>query len=112
MDTFAGVIASLAALSLLVTKTVDLIRNFIDADGNAPKWLWNVAAFAVGVAYCLGWQVNITATVFGLVPALANSRLDGVAGQILSGIALGGLSGFAHELLDALSGIAERLHSE
>jgi hypothetical protein len=107
---FALVIASVAALSLTVTKVVDFVRNLIDKDGTRPKWLWNVAALAVGLAFCLGWQINIAGSIVQLVPALAGSasRVAGVSGQVLTGFVVGLGAGFWHELLDALSSIANK----
>ena len=106
---FTALLASIGALSLTVTKICDFVRNALDADGNYPKVTWNVVALVAGLGLALGWQVNVAGQALALVPALANSgRLAGVAGQILTGLVIGGGSGFFHELLDALSGIAKR----
>jgi hypothetical protein len=105
MEEFAVVLAVIGGLSLTVTKVVDLIRNLVDQNDSAPKWVWNVAAFGVGVAFCLGWEKNLTADLMRLVPALARDTdgLGGVLGQVVSGFMLGGFAGFGHELLDRLS---------
>jgi hypothetical protein len=110
---FAGVLALLVMYGAVVTKTVDLVRNLLDKDDSWPKWSWNVAAFAVGVAYALGWQLDASASIAALVPALAEhaARLEGVAGQVLTGLLAGGAAGGLHEVFDALSGVASRAHS-
>jgi len=110
MDEFFAVLATLTALSLMVTKGVDFLRNMLDEGDSYPKYVWNAAAFGVGIAYCVGWQVDVSASVIALVPALAeqSSRLEGVAGQVLTGLIIGGFAGFFHELLDALHGVARR----
>lgn len=113
MDPFFAVLASFAVVALLVTKSVDTIRNLIDKDDSMPKVTWNVVAFAVGVAYCVGWQVDLSASAIALVPALAAhaDRLHGITGQVLTGLLAGGFAGFWHEALDALSGVASRAHA-
>lgn len=110
MTDFALVVASVAALSLTVTKVVDFIRNLVDKTDTWPKWSWNVAALVVGLAFCLGWQINIAESIVQLVPALAGSAhmVDGVSGQVLTGFVVGMGAGFWHELLDALSSIANK----
>ncbi len=105
-----GIITALTAMSLVVTKSVDFIRNAFDrGTTRAPKWVWNVVALAVGVGYCLGWQLDITAAILEKVPALAEhaGRLQGVAGQALTGILAGAGAGFFHELLDLWSSKAK-----
>jgi hypothetical protein len=106
---FAGVIAIIFALSLTVTKVVDLIRNIADKGDIWPKWAWNVAAFAVGVAFCLGWEKSFAQDLLRLVPAFADDtdNLAGFGGYLVSGVILGGLSGFGHEFLDYLSSSAK-----
>lgn len=103
-------VASLAALSLTVTKVVDFFRNVLDKQDTWPKYTWNIAALLVGLAFALGWQLDLTGAAIKLVPALADqaSRLTGVAGQALTGVVIGMASGFWHELLDALSSVANR----
>jgi len=114
MTQFAVVLAAFAALALTVTKSVDLVRNLVDSDASMPAVTWNVVAFVIGIAYCLGWQIDLSGQVLALVPAFAAhaDRLEGVTGQVLSGAIAGGFAGFFHELLDALSGIAKRAHAQ
>lgn len=93
------------ALALADTKVVDLIRN---VTGTAPKWVWNVVAFAGGLAIAFGWEKDLTGAAFALVPALAHTHVSAFLGRLLTGIVIGGSAGFWHEVLDALSGIAKR----
>jgi hypothetical protein len=99
------ILALISVLSLAVTKSVDFVRNAFDKAGTAPKWVWNVAALAIGVGYCVGWQLDITEAILSKIPALADDadRLAGLPGQILSGLLAGGGAGFWHELLDMWS---------
>lgn len=104
MDNVTGALAAflLAAgpLAVGVTKGVDLLRNLFDQQDRAPSWVWNVAAFGVGVALCVGWRFNPVAGLIDAIPATeGTSTLTGVAGQVLSGLILGGMAGFWHEPL-------------
>lgn len=115
MSDFAVVLGVVGGLALTITKVVDFIRNLPWFKGKAVgSWVWNAVAFVAGVALCLGWQKNFAGDLMRLVPALAADadHLGGFSGQLLSGLLLGGLAGFGHELLDALSGIASRAHAQ
>lgn len=111
MDVFAPFVAFLVAalpLSVAVTKAVDFLRNLVDGDDSLPKVTWNVVAFAVGVGLAVGWQFNLMVPLIQAVPALAHTtRLTGVAGQVLTGLAIGGMAGFWHEKLDSWSASAK-----
>lgn len=106
---FIAFLASAGPLALLVTKAVDMIRNLVGDNGaTVPRWVWNVVAFGVGVLLCLGWGFNLVSVLAHQVPALAeNNRLDGVWGQILTGLSIGGMAGFWHEKLDQWSASAK-----
>lgn len=105
-----ALLVTILALSLTVTKVVDFFRNLLDKGDTYKKWIWNVVALVVGLAFALGWQVNIAGSMAQLVPALADkaSLMDGVSGQVLTGFIIGMSAGFWHELLDALSSYAGR----
>lgn len=109
MQAFAVLLATIVALALTVTKVVDFVRNAFDKGGTAPKWTWNVAALVVGLAFALGWSLNVAVDAARLVPALADQaeRLSGISGEILTGFIIGMGAGAWHEILDALSGIAK-----
>ncbi len=114
MEAFFVVTATVGALSLTVTKVVDFFRNLLDKQDTWPKWSWNVASLLAGLALTVGWQINVAHSIVSLVPALAGSTalVDGLAGEILSGVVVGLGAGFFHELLDALSSIANKNNSE
>lgn len=113
MEAFFAALAAFGAVSIGITKIVDLFRNWFDKDDKVPKAVWNGAALALGLGYALGWQVDLSATVFELVPASADKsdRLAGITGQVLTGLVAGAFAGFWHELLDALNGIAKDRHA-
>lgn len=110
MEAFFAVAATVGALSLTVTKVVDFFRNLLDKSDSWPKWSWNVASLVVGLAFCLGWQLNIAESLVAMVPALAGSTaaVQGLAGQALTGAVVGLSAGFWHEALDSLSSIANK----
>lgn len=113
MDTAAGILASLAALSLTVEKIVSFIRNAIgktpEGADKFPTWVYNVLAMIVGVAFALGWQINLVPAVLELIPAFkASSALTGTSGQVLTGLAIGGGAGFAYGVLQALEATVHR----
>lgn len=94
-------------MAVLVTKGVDLIRNLFDPKVKAPSWTWNIVAFGIGAGMCIGWQVNPVGSLAHAIPALANgTRFNGVAGQVLSGLAVGAMGGLWHEKLSAWSAIS------
>jgi hypothetical protein len=101
---FIAFLVAAVPLALLVTKAVDTVRNLIDRADTMPKVVWNVLAFAFGAGLCLGWQYNLVGTLSHAVPALTNStRFDGIAGQLLTGLAVGAMASFWHEKLSAWS---------
>lgn len=112
MEGFAVALAAIAAVSITVTKVVDLIRNVVDKDDSVSSWVWNVTAFVVGVAACWGWGIDLVAALVALVPALAEKSIGEPWSLILSGLIAGGFAGFWHEALDALSGSAARSHAQ
>jgi hypothetical protein len=110
MEGFAVVLATVGLLAAAVTKATDLVRNLVDKRDKLPKWTWNVVPFGIGIAYAVGWHHNVTQDLAALVPALADKGvlLVGVAGEIVTGLVIGGAAGGLHEVFDALSSIANR----
>jgi hypothetical protein len=112
MQGFAAVFGVITGLSLTVTKGVDLVRNLPWFKGKwLGSWVWNLLAFVFGVVLCIGWQHSFVNDLFAQIPALSTIHLNGPSGYVLSGLILGGVSGFGHELLDALSGAASAGHA-
>lgn len=107
---FIAFLAAAGPLAILVTKAVDAIRNLVGDNGANTRLriVWQAAGFVLGVGLCLGWGYNPVSALAHAIPALAeNSRLDGVAGQVLSGLAIGAMSSFWHEKLDQWSSAAK-----
>jgi type III secretory pathway component EscT len=104
-----ALVGSILALSLGVTKIVDMIRNLPWFKGKAVgSWVWNVVAFVVGLGIAVGWRHDLSPAAVALVPALANLHLSSMVGEVLTGVVIGGGAGFFHELLDSLSSVANR----
>ena len=93
---------STALLARVVTKLVDLVRKF-DPKDTAPKWIWLLLSIAFGVAIALIWQVD----AFVEMNVSSTSRLQGISGQILTGVLVGGFGSGWHEVFDALSSSAK-----
>src|SRR6185369_899877 len=108
---FAAVVAVILGLALTTTKVTDFLRNVLDKSDTYPKYVWNIVAFLVGIALCVGWQHSFVNDLFHQVPALSDVNLSGTAGYVLSGLIVGGGAGFFHEVLDALSGVATTLQA-
>lgn len=102
----AEVVGVATVFGIVVTKTVDLIRNALAGTPLAEtrfKWLWNVLALGLGVLMALVWAVNMLDNY-----SSPDSRVQGVFGQVLTGLAIGGVASGYHELFDLLSGTAKR----
>jgi len=80
-----------------VTKLTDGIRNRFDKGDTAPKWVWNVVPFALGIGAALLGDVDYSevAPVFG--------SLDEVAVQVLTGLGIGAVASGWHEVFDLWS---------
>ena len=99
LDDFMAVVL----LAIIVEKIVDMIKAAVSsASPRPPGKAWPIVWFAVssgiGITLCILFQVNIFAAVglTGLTPA------SYIAGQIVTGVAVGGGSGFVHDLIDRL----------
>lgn len=107
LDTLAAVVLVAGPIAVGVAKVVDFIRNLIDANDAAPPWVWNLVAFAVGIAVALGWGINLVGALTAAVPALAESNVgDGTGGTILTGVVLGAMAGFWHDKMAQWAGWA------
>jgi hypothetical protein len=95
------IVATATVFAMLVTKTVDLLRNTLDPKAKFPKLVWNVAALALGVAAALIWKIN-------MLDNYSTTAIQGFSGQFFSGLAMGGVASGWHELFDVLSGTAKR----
>ncbi len=91
-----------------ITKLVDFLRDTFDKTDKLPRFTWIVAAFVIALAICLGFEVNIIGGFFKELPAFSgSSSMDGVSGQILTGIGLAGAASYWHERMDLASSTAK-----
>ena len=105
---FTAFLTAALPLSVGVTKFTDLCRNLFDSSGAAPRFVWNVVPFVGGVGLCVGWQFNLVGALAHSIPALVtSSSLDGVAGQVLTGLAVGGMAGLWHNKLEQWASAAK-----
>lgn len=115
LEALVAFVIAVGPMAITVTKIVDTIRNAFDSGGSAPPVVWNLTAFAVGVGVALLWQFNFVIPLLQAVPALANhtSNLEGIAGQVLTGLGIGAVASGWHEKFDELSSKAKlnRLHA-
>jgi hypothetical protein len=95
------IVATATLFAMLVTKTVDLVRNAIDPQARLPKLVWNLTALGLGVAAALIWKIN-------MLDNYSTTAIQGFSGQFFTGLAIGGASSGWHELFDLLSGTAKR----
>jgi|ERR1051326_4845375 hypothetical protein len=103
--TTAAVFAALAIIAGAapgVTKFVDLCRNVLDKGQRAPKWTWNVIAFVAGEV--VAFVSHLDAASMLLPPKIHVARW---LTMFVTGIAIGGASGYFHELFDKLSSQAK-----
>lgn len=106
-DVFALLTATAVAfgpLAVADTKLVDMVRNLLPS---GPRWLWNVLAFGIGIAVCVLFQLNVVDALVHQVPALADTDLSGVSGQLLTGLGVGGFASYWHERMDLASARAK-----
>jgi hypothetical protein len=115
-EAFAAFTAFLIAalpLSVGVTKIVDTVRNLLGTkEAAVPKVVWNILALVVGVAVALGFEINLLAPISAAIPALKDWTVDPTAGEIITGLALGGMAGFWHEKMDQWSSEAKAAKAE
>lgn len=77
------------ALAATVTKATDFVRNAADPGNSAPKWVWNLVAFGLGIAAAL----------------LSDLTLLGpdTLGRVVTGLAIGAAASGFHEVFDFFS---------
>jgi hypothetical protein len=97
-----GDVFSTALLAAVVTKLVDLVRKF-DSNDEWHKSVPLLLSIVFGILIALVWQVN-TLEEIGVG---STTRLQGLAGQVLTGALIGGFGSGWHEVFDALSSSAK-----
>lgn len=104
----AGVVVIFGPLSVGLTKLVDMTRNLVDKDDTAPKWAWNVLALVLGVVVAVLFEVNVMSQVLALLPRFSDSTtLNGVVGQVVTGVGMAGMAAYHHETMDRKSSQAK-----
>lgn len=93
-----GDFVTITVAAAVVTKLVDMVRNFVDKDDSLPKYLWNVLAFALGVVGAFAFQIEPAQVPEGL-----RFEITGGALQLFTGLVVGAWASGLHELLDFLS---------
>ena len=101
-----GTVLSTALMAVIVTKLVDLARKF-DPSDKAHKALWLILSLIFGVLIAVIWEVNTLADL----GVKATTKLQGRAGQVLTGLLVGGFGSGWHEVFDALSSSAKASRS-
>lgn len=97
---FVAFVIAAVPLAIGVQKALQVVRDLVNPSGSWPSWLWVAAAFVAGVLLCVGWQLNLASTLEHGIPALAgDTHLDGVAGQVLTGLGIGAMAGVWHDKL-------------
>lgn len=89
-----GVVAGILLAGAVVTKVVDAVRNSFDEKDTAPKWLWNLLAFGLGITVAFIFELNAFDSL---------TKLQAVAGSILTGFGIGASASGIHEFFDFLS---------
>ncbi len=96
-------VAAVVLLAVIVEKVVDMIKAAANSAAPRPPgkaWpiVWFAVSSGIGITLCILFQVNIFEALglTGFTPA------SYVAGQIVTGVAVGGGSGFVHDLIDRL----------
>ena len=89
-------ISVIIMLAILVESIAELIKAAI-SPARWPKWVWLIITSAMGIAICILWTVNLFTAV-----GLAGVGAAIIAGQVITGIAIGAGSGFVHTLLDKM----------
>lgn len=108
MEQVFGLLTALAAtfgpLAIGITKLVDGVRNVMPG---GPKWLWNVLAVGLGVLVCWLFSIDAISAIAAQVPAFADKTLDPLAGQLITGVGVGGMASYWHERMDLASSRAK-----
>ncbi len=91
------VFITVALLALIVEKIGEVIKAGL-SPYKLPTWGWFIIASGLGVGLCIIFQVDIFIAL-GLSTLTPASY---IAGQIVTGVAVGGGSNFTHDLIDKL----------
>ena len=90
-------LAAIGPVAIFLTKGTDFVRDF-DKGDTRPKQLWIALPLAGGVGLALLTGANFVHLIVGLDPNV-QSGLSGVAGKVITGLAIGAMASFWHEPL-------------
>lgn len=92
----AAFVLAFGPLAIGDTKLVDGVRHIFDKDKVRPGYVWIGLAMGIAVASCVLFNINTIAPVIALVPRFADATLNDTTGQVLTGIATGGMASYWH----------------
>jgi hypothetical protein len=95
----AGLVVTFGPLAIGLTKLVDGIRSIVDRTPESPwpDWVWILVAFVIGIAVCLGFEINVADALIQSVPAFDQSTaLEGVWGSVFTGAGMAGMASYWH----------------
>lgn len=95
----AGIVVAFGPLAIGLTKLVDGLRLLVDRTPETPwpGWVWIAVAMVLGIGACLLFEVNVVDSLIQTVPAFSGSTvLDGVWGQVVTGIGMAGMASYWH----------------
>jgi len=91
--------------AIVVTKLVDLLKRAVDPNQErVPVFIWTLAGLLMGVGVALLWQLDYTDIIVGLPESIG--RLEGVWGQVFTGLGIGAVAAGWHEVFKVLSSTA------
>ncbi len=95
----AGLVVTFGPLAIGLTKLVDGIRSIVDRTPESPwpDWVWIVTAFVIGIAVCVGFEINVADALIQQVPVFNGSTLlEGVWGSVFTGAGMAGMASYWH----------------
>lgn len=95
----AGIVVAFGPLAIGLTKLVDGIRAVVDRSPDSPwaDWVWILVAMGIGVGAAVGFEINVASALIKTVPAFnQTSALEGVWGQIVTGVGMAGMASYWH----------------
>jgi hypothetical protein len=94
-----GIAVAFGPLAIGLTKLVDGVRSVVDRSPETPwpDWVWILVAMAIGIGAALGFEINVADALIKTVPAFnQTTALEGVWGQVVTGIGMAGMASYWH----------------
>jgi len=96
---------TVAALSIIVMALVDVLKHGFDRGTRWPGWVWALTALIVGVAVAVIWRID------AIQAAPPQTSLQGLSGEVLTGILACGGASIAHGATGGLYAAKDRLQN-